>query len=94
MDGVAVFKKLGGLLWAVFVGWLLTNRQVFGGLARAVLAAFGGWLVSEGFIGEGDTEAVAANATSVAGAAAVIVTAVWSWVSKARAAGQKKEGAE
>ncbi len=47
------------------------NGEMVGGVVRAVLSAVGGILVAKGVI---DAETVA----SVAGAAAILVTAVWS----------------
>ena len=50
----------------------------FGGIARAVLAALGGYLVGQGMVDQATVE-------QVGGAIAVIATAVWSWYSKRKA---------
>lgn len=54
------------------------SAEQFAGLVRAILAALGGVLVALGFVNE---EVVA----EVAGAAAVIAAAVWSFVNKMKA---------
>lgn len=50
---------------------------MIGGIVRALLAALGGVLVTKGVVDNGTVE-------SIAGAAAVIVTGVWSVLSKRR----------
>lgn len=52
----------------------MTNEQ-FGGIARAVIAALGGFAVGKGYIDE-------ATATALGGGALTIAVAVWSVWSK------------
>lgn len=52
----------------------MDQAQVFG-IVRTVLSALGGYLVGKGFVDE-------ATATSLAGAGATILAAIWSVVSK------------
>jgi hypothetical protein len=52
------------------------NPAIVGGLARAFLAAFGGWLAARGLTVDQST------AEAIVGAGAVVVTAVWSVWSK------------
>lgn len=49
-----------------------------GGVARALASALGGYLVGKGFV---DSE----TATTVGGAAATIIVAVWSVIAKRKA---------
>lgn len=55
----------------------MTSTEI-GGIARAVLSALGGFAVAQGLI---DSE----TATTIAGAAATIIVAVWSVIAKRRA---------
>ncbi len=55
----------------------MTASEV-GGIARAVASALGGYLVGKGLV---DSE----TATALAGAAATIIVAVWSIISKRKA---------
>lgn len=48
------------------------------GILRALLAALGGWAVSQGYLEDGDLE-------PMIGAALILATAIWSAVSKHRA---------
>ena len=57
---------------------------VLGGLVRTGLAAAGGYLVSKGLIDQAGAETMSAYASAIAGVAAVLGTAVWSWWSKRR----------
>lgn len=51
------------------------NGEYLGGVVRALLSAVGGYFVGKGLI---DAETV----TQVAGAGAILVTAIWSIVTK------------
>ena len=52
----------------------MTSEQ-FGGIARAIIAALGGWLVGQGIVD-------ANTAATVGGAVATIAVAVWSVYAK------------
>jgi len=59
------------------------SKAMWGGLARAVMAAFGGWLVNRGLVTEeGAAEIVGAGAEFLAGLLAVAAAGAWSWWSK------------
>lgn len=49
------------------------------GVVRAVLAALGGWLIQKGYVDQGQVDALI-------GALLVIVTGIWSILSKRKAA--------
>lgn len=51
------------------------NTEQIAGIVRAIAAAIGGYLVGKGIIDE-------STATSIAGAAATIATAIWSVFAK------------
>lgn len=53
--------------------------EIIGGFVRALLAGLGGILVGKGVADDATVE-------TVAGAGAVIVTAIWSWWAKRKAA--------
>ena len=59
--------------------------NMFGGLVRTGLAAFGGYLVSKGLIDQSGADTLSSNASALTGVATVIGTAVWSWWSKRNA---------
>ena len=62
------------------------NKEIVSGIVRSGLAAFGGWLVSNGYASSEDAANLATNGTAIAGAVTVVATAAWSWWSKRRAA--------
>lgn len=67
------------------------NKTMWGGLCRAVMAAFGGWLVNRGLVTEeGAAELVGAGAEFLAGLLAVAATVAWSWWSKRNVANAGK----
>lgn len=62
------------------------NKQKFGGLVRAGLAAAGGYLVSQGLATEADALVITNSAEVVTGLASIAVTAAWSWWTKRKSA--------
>lgn len=59
------------------------NGVKWGGLSRALLSAFGGWLVSKGIVSEEGAQQVIASVTDVlAGLLTIAATVAWSWWSK------------
>ena len=58
------------------------NKEVLSGIARAGVAAVGGYLVSKGYASSEDAAALATNASALVGAVTVLATAAWSWWSK------------
>ena len=75
-------KGLAGVVLAAVLAWARSNSAVIGGLFRALLAAVGGWLVNSGYFAESDVAALSGNADAVTGVVLLVMTVVWSWLSK------------
>lgn len=89
MTGGTLLKTLAVAL----VTWVKGNLPVLAGLMRALFAAAGGWLVSQGWVTAEETEAIGANLPGLIGSGLFAVSAVWSVVSKIRAKkGEVKNG--
>ena len=89
MAGGTLFKTLLLALMA----WVRGNLPVLAGLVRALVAAAGGWLVSQGWVTAEETEAIGDNLPGLIGSGLFAVSAIWSVVSKIRAKkGEVKNG--
>lgn len=88
MVGVTMWKALVLAL----VGWARGNMPVLAGLVRTLLAAAGGWLVSQGYVSDEDVKAVGDNLPAMLGSGLFAVSAVWSVISKLRNKGEVKNG--
>lgn len=60
------------------------NMDMILGVLRAVLAAVGGWLIQKGYVDQGQVDALI-------GALLVLVTGIWSILSKRKAARELAE---
>ncbi len=82
-------KGLAGVVLAAVLAWARSNSAVIGGFVRALLAAVGGWLVNSGYFAESDVAALSGNADAVTGVVLLVMTVVWSWLSKLGGGGTK-----
>lgn len=74
---LVVWLRLTALAAAVKKGTV--NMDMVLGVLRAVLAALGGWLINKGYVDAGQAE-------SLTGAIIVIITGIWSILSKQKTA--------
>lgn len=79
----------------------MMNGAKWSGLFRALLSAFGGWLVSKGIVSEEGAQQVIASVTDVlTGLLTIAATVAWSWWSKrnppvaTNSGGEQKEAKE